>query len=263
MSTQAASRFHERTRAHRSPRARAVLALGPLAAVGGIVWAIVAALADHAAAPARPGLLVAVRRAAALGRRRRPRLRVRGRARARRRPRAGPGGGARVIVAAIQPPAEMVHWMFAAGFLLLALLLAAEGVVGQEVWRTRAWRAYLWPGLLFFLGLMLWPVMTFFTNSAIHMIAHGSWAQTMMLAGAAQLGLVSGKLRSRLLGAHAAARLLRLGRRGAPPRAELMALPALLVPPPRRGLGRHRRRDDPAHPRPAAAGARGAGQPAP
>jgi hypothetical protein len=102
-----------------------------------------------------------------------------------------------VIVGMIQPPAEMVHWMFAVGFLLLALLLAAEGVVGEEVWRMRKWRAYLWPGLLFFLGVMLWPVMTFYTNSAIHMLAHGSWAQTMMLAGAAQLGLVSGKLRSR------------------------------------------------------------------
>jgi hypothetical protein len=97
----------------------------------------------------------------------------------------------------MQPIAEHVHWMFAAGFLILGLLLVTEMVVGTEVWRARAWRAYLWPGLMFFLGLMLWPVMTFYTNSAIHMIAHGSWAQTMMLAGAAQLGLVSGRLRHR------------------------------------------------------------------
>ena len=101
------------------------------------------------------------------------------------------------MIAAIQPQAEFVHWMFAAGFVLLGLFLLAEAIVGPEVWRATAWRAYLWPGLLFFLGLMLVPVMTFYTNSAIHMIAHGSWAQTMMLAGAAQLGLVSGKLRHR------------------------------------------------------------------
>ena len=39
--------------------------------------------------------------------------------------------------------------------------------------------------------------MVFFTNSTIHMLAHGSWAQVMMLAGAAELGLVRGKLHSR------------------------------------------------------------------
>jgi hypothetical protein len=38
--------------------------------------------------------------------------------------------------------------------------------------------------------------MVFFTNSAIHMLAHGSWAQALMLAGAAHLGLARGKLTS-------------------------------------------------------------------
>jgi hypothetical protein len=38
--------------------------------------------------------------------------------------------------------------------------------------------------------------MVFFTSSTIHMLAHGSWAQVMMLAGAAEMGLVSGKLQS-------------------------------------------------------------------
>jgi len=38
--------------------------------------------------------------------------------------------------------------------------------------------------------------MVFFTNSTIHMLAHSAWAQMMMVAGAAELGLVSGKLRS-------------------------------------------------------------------
>ncbi|MGZ4387780.1 MAG: hypothetical protein ACXVZL_00190, partial [Gaiellaceae bacterium] len=73
-----------------------------------------------------------------------------------------------------------------------------EALVGEEVWRRRAWRAYLWPGLAFGMGVLLWPVMTFYTNSAIHMVAHGSWAQAMMLAGGAELGLARGKLRSPL-----------------------------------------------------------------
>jgi hypothetical protein len=94
------------------------------------------------------------------------------------------------------PKAEFVHWWFATGFLILGVLLLAEAVVGEEVWRGRSWRAYLWPSFLFAMGLLMWPVMTFYTNSTIHMVAHGSWAQAMMAAGAAELGLVSGKLRS-------------------------------------------------------------------
>jgi hypothetical protein len=97
----------------------------------------------------------------------------------------------------MEPPAEHVHWLFATGFLFLGLLLLARAIVGDEVWRLRAWRAYLWPSLLFSLGVLMWPVMVFFTNSTIHMIAHGAWAQTMMLAGAAELGLVRGKLHHR------------------------------------------------------------------
>ena len=96
----------------------------------------------------------------------------------------------------MQPPAEHVHWLFATGFLILGLCLLAEAVVGTEVWRRRAWRAYLWPGLVFVLGVLMWPVMTFFTGSTLHMLAHGAWAQVLMLAGAAELGLVRGKLRS-------------------------------------------------------------------
>ncbi len=95
------------------------------------------------------------------------------------------------------PPAEFVHWMFATGFLLLGLCLLAHAIVGDGVWRRRAWRAYLWPGLAFAMGVLMWPVMVFFTNSTIHMLAHGSWAQVMMLAGASELGLVRGKLHSR------------------------------------------------------------------
>jgi hypothetical protein len=94
----------------------------------------------------------------------------------------------------MQPPAEHVHWLFATGFLILGLSLLGEALVGTEVWQRRAWRAYLWPGVLFGLGVFMWPVMTFFTNSTIHMLAHGSWAEVLMLAGATELALVRGKL---------------------------------------------------------------------
>ena len=55
----------------------------------------------------------------------------------------------------MQPPAEHVHWLFATGFLSLGLCLLGEAVVGTEVWRRRPWRAYLWPGLAFALGVVL------------------------------------------------------------------------------------------------------------
>jgi hypothetical protein len=96
----------------------------------------------------------------------------------------------------MQPPAEHVHWLFATGFLIVGLLLLAEAIVGTEVWRRRAWRAYLFPATLFLMGVLMWPVMTFFTSSTIHMLAHGLWAEVMMAAGAAELALVRGKLHS-------------------------------------------------------------------
>ena len=101
-----------------------------------------------------------------------------------------------MTLAAIQPRAEMVHWWFATGFLILGLVLIAEVIVGAEVWRRRPWRRYLWPGTCFLMGVLMWPVMTFFTNSMIHMVAHGSWAQVLMLAGGAELGVAHGKLHS-------------------------------------------------------------------
>ena len=94
------------------------------------------------------------------------------------------------------PHAEMVHWAFAAAILLVGMCLLAEAIVGQEVWRMRPWRRYLWPGIAFGMGVLLWPVMAFFTNSSIHMYAHGSWAEVLMLAGGAELGLVRGRLTS-------------------------------------------------------------------
>src|SRR5213079_1038133 len=94
------------------------------------------------------------------------------------------------------PRAEFVHWWFATGFLIIGLLLLAEAVVGEAAWRRRPWRPYLWPSFAFLMGVLMWPVMVFFTSSTIHMLAHGSWAQVMMLAGAAELGLARGKLHS-------------------------------------------------------------------
>ncbi len=97
----------------------------------------------------------------------------------------------------MEPRAEFVHWFFATGVLLLGLIMLAEAVVGEQIWRLRPWRVYLWPGLAFGLGVLMWPVMTFFTNSAIHMIAHSTWAQGLMAMGGAELGLAKGKLSSR------------------------------------------------------------------
>jgi hypothetical protein len=86
--------------------------------------------------------------------------------------------------------------MFGTGFVFLGLCLLAETIVGREVWRRRSWRAYLWPGVAFLMGVAMWPVMVFYTSSAIHMLAHGVWAQALMVAGAAQLGLVREKLKN-------------------------------------------------------------------
>jgi hypothetical protein len=91
----------------------------------------------------------------------------------------------------------MVHWFFGGGILFVGLCLLAEAIVGTDVWRMRPWRAYLWPGVAFALGVLLWPVMALFTNSAIHMYAHGSWAEVLMLAGGSELALVRGRLHSK------------------------------------------------------------------
>jgi hypothetical protein len=97
----------------------------------------------------------------------------------------------------VEPKAEMVHWLFGAGVLLLGLIMFAEALVGEEIWRLRPWRIYLWPGIAFALGVLMWPVMAFYTNSAIHMVAHGAWAQALMAMGAVELGLAKGKLHNR------------------------------------------------------------------
>ena len=73
--------------------------------------------------PGRQGRLGLARPAAAARRARRPALLPRRRARAGRRPRAAS--------AEMLPRAEIAHWLFAAGFLLLALVLLAEAIVGS------------------------------------------------------------------------------------------------------------------------------------
>jgi hypothetical protein len=102
------------------------------------------------------------------------------------------------LTLALMPLPEHVHWWFATGFLLLGLCLLARSIVGAEVWDRRRWRRYLWPALFFVLGVLLWPVTVFYTNSTMHTIAHAAWAQVVMLAGAAGLGLAAGKLHSPL-----------------------------------------------------------------
>jgi hypothetical protein len=94
------------------------------------------------------------------------------------------------------PRAEIVHWLFATGLLLLGLILLAEAIVGPRVWRLRRWRVYAWPTLAFALGVLLWPVAVFYTSSTLHMLAHTLWAEVAMIAGVVQLALARGKLSS-------------------------------------------------------------------
>ena len=132
----------------------------------------------------------------------------------------------------MQPRAEMVHWLFASGVLVLGLILIAQAIAGPAVWAKRRWRVYLWPGIAFGLGILMWPVMTFYTNSAIHMVAHSVWAQALMVMGAAELGLAKGKLTSRWWQLAAPVGHRVLGGRVPRARAEPVVLLALGVPAP-------------------------------
>ena len=155
----------------------------------------------------------------------------------------------------MEPRAEIVHWAFAAGFLLLGLIMLAEAIVGTEVFAMRRWRLYLWPSIAFAIGVLLWPVSVFFTNSTLHMLAHASWAEVAMLAGAIQLAVVRGKLTSRWWTLSLSFTLARQRCRVPDPRAEPVAVLAFGLPAPRDRLDAARRGDLPA--RPGLAAARG------
>jgi hypothetical protein len=94
------------------------------------------------------------------------------------------------------PRAEIAHWVAASVALLLALILLSEVIVGPEVFRRRAWRAYLWGAVALAGGVLIWVIVIFSTFSTMHLIAHSLWAEAAMIAGAVQLAAVRGKLTS-------------------------------------------------------------------
>ena len=94
------------------------------------------------------------------------------------------------------PRPETAHWIAAAVSLLIGLLLVSEAIVGTEVFRRRAWRAYLFPAVVVASTVGLWVITVFSTFSTMHLLAHAVWAQVALVAGAVELALVRGKLRS-------------------------------------------------------------------
>jgi hypothetical protein len=92
------------------------------------------------------------------------------------------------------PRPEAAHWLAGAVSLLIGLLLVSEVLVGTEVFRRRAWRAYLFPAVVLASSVLLWVITIFSTFSTIHLLAHAIWAQAALLAGAVQLAVVRGKL---------------------------------------------------------------------
>jgi hypothetical protein len=109
------------------------------------------------------------------------------------------------------PRPELAHWLTGAVCLLLGLVLFSEAVVGSAVFRRRAWRAYLWPGIALAGGVLLWVIVVFSTFSAMHLLAHAVWAQAAMVVGAVQLAVVRGKLTSPLWSLVTAGALLASG----------------------------------------------------
>jgi hypothetical protein len=94
------------------------------------------------------------------------------------------------------PRAEIAHWVAASVALLLALILLSEIIVGSEVFRRRAWRAYLWGAVALCGGVLMWVIAIFSTFSTMHLVAHSLWAEAAMIGGAVQLAVVRGKLTS-------------------------------------------------------------------
>jgi uncharacterized membrane protein len=96
----------------------------------------------------------------------------------------------------VVPKAETAHWVAASVALLIGLLLVAEAIVGPEVFRRRAWRAYLFPAIVVASSVGLWVIVVFSTFSTMHLLAHALWAQAALVAGAVELAVVRGKLKS-------------------------------------------------------------------
>ena len=94
------------------------------------------------------------------------------------------------------PRAETAHWIAGAVSLLIGLLLLSEVIVGTDVFRRRAWRAYLFPAVVVVSSVGLWVITIFSTFSTMHLLAHALWAQAALVAGAVELAIVRGKLRS-------------------------------------------------------------------
>ena len=171
------------------PRARLVALLGPLTAVGRARLGDPPAVPGHAPAPARAGLLVARRRAAAARRDRgRGVLRV-----VVARPLLADLEAAAMRASTLRPSTGCSR----PGSCSSACSCSPRRSSGDEVWRRGRGAATSGPGSRSGSACCMWPVMTFYTNSAIHMLAHSAWAQALMLLGAAELGLARGKLHSR------------------------------------------------------------------
>jgi len=94
------------------------------------------------------------------------------------------------------PRAETAHWLAASVALFVGLLLISELIVGREVFRRRAWRAYLFPSLVVVSSVFLWLIAIFSTFSTLHLVAHSIWAQAATAAGAVELARVRGRLHS-------------------------------------------------------------------
>jgi hypothetical protein len=94
------------------------------------------------------------------------------------------------------PTPESAHWLAGSVALLLGLILLSEVIVGTAVFRRRAWRAYLFPGVVLVAGVFLWVVSILSTFSTMHLLAHAVWAQAAMVAGAVQVAVVRGKVSS-------------------------------------------------------------------
>lgn len=109
------------------------------------------------------------------------------------------------------PRAEIAHWATGAVVLFVGLVLLAEVIVGPQVFRRRAWRAYAWPLAAVVGGILLWLIAALSTFSTLHLVAHSIWAQAAMIAGGVQIAVVRGTLTSPRWSLVTAAALLATG----------------------------------------------------